>query len=210
MTSVQQLARIRTLLDEATASMWTDAESYSALADAQNEIINILLSVYKAKLKADKNAPLPYELESVLNDDTATATPMTVPTSFVALISATYDHNGSGGEKPCYIVDLPMIGFTEDNTYLIADEFSPSVYLKTATDTLKIYFLPASSGTPAMTVHFIKTPTDIASGQNPTLPATTHNAMIFWATAFLLFKDGRPNEANNMMQLFNQEIQKIV
>ena len=49
MTSTVMLAAMRTLLEEASASFWTDAECYAALADAQNEIIKELISVYKMK-----------------------------------------------------------------------------------------------------------------------------------------------------------------
>ena len=42
MTSAFLLARLRTLLDESSAGFWTDDECYRALADGQNEIVNIV------------------------------------------------------------------------------------------------------------------------------------------------------------------------
>jgi hypothetical protein len=203
------LARVRTLLDEAAASYWTDAESYASLADGQNAAIDMLIGAYRAKKRVDPNTKLSYELEAVLNDNTATDDTIAVPSGFMELVSATYDHNGSGGENPCIISDVRKAQLNEDNTYLAADETSPVVYIKTTGDTVNLEFLPVKSGTPATSYWFIVSPTDIASGQNAVLPVSTHNAIVYFATAKLLQKDERLQESAHWMNMFNQEMSKV-
>lgn len=206
---------MRTILDESTASYWTDAECYAALADGQNEVIKELLNVYRLKRRIDPALPLPYELESVLNDeDNSTGdvdpTVISVPTGFMALISATYDHDGTGGEKPCYIVDLPNIRFTENNALLTADGNNPRIFVRSIGDTVKLEFLPANTANAPYVINFIKTPADIASGQNPTLPVSTHSAIVNYAVARMFQKDDRPQEANRYYQLYLSEIKSLI
>lgn len=189
MTSTVMLAALRTILDEASASFWTDAECYAALADGQNEVIRELLTRYRMQKKVDSNAVPSYELQSILNDDTGTAQTLSVPAGFLELYSATFDHDGSGGEERCRILELNEVKDREDNTYLSATGEDPSVYVKSVSDTVKIVFLPTLSGTPAYTVHFFKSPADIASGQNATLPVTTHSAIVHYAAYRMLAKD---------------------
>ena len=212
MTSTVMLAALRTILDESSASFWTDAESYAALADAQNEVIKELLNVYRVKKKFDPT--LSYELESVLNEDTGTLavdpTVLAVPTGFMELISATYDHDAGADEKPCYISSVPDLAFTEENTFLAAAATNPRVYLKTVSDALKLVFLPTASGSAPYTIHFIKSPTDIASGQNATLPVSTHSAIVNYAVTRLFQKDDRPQEAQIWYQKYLQELKSLL
>ena len=200
---------MRTILDESSASFWTDAEAYAALADGQNEVIKELLGVYRIKRRLDPDHPLPHELESVLNDDTGTTQTVSVPSGFLELVAATFDHNGSGGEKPCVISNIGVLGFEENNTFLAATAEDPSAYVKSVTDVMKIVFLPTLSGTPAFTIWYVKSPTDIASGQNALLPATTHSAIVNYATARMLEKDQR-QEAQVFYNKYLQELKTIL
>jgi hypothetical protein len=213
MISTVMLAAIRTRLDEITESFWKDVESYAALAQGQMAVIGVLLSLYKAKRKIDPAIKLPYELESLLDDNigTLSADPsiLAIPTGLLELIAVTYDHDNSGGQKPCFIVDLPMLGFTEDNTFQVADGYNPRVYLKSVSDTLQLVFLPTKTATAPYTVHYVKKPTDIASGQNATLPETTHTAIVEFATSILLQKDGRPQESQVYYQKYQSELRTL-
>ncbi len=212
MTSTVMLAAIRTILDEASASFWTDAETYAALADGQNEVIKELLNVYRVKQKID--SALPYELEAVLNEDTGTLavdpTVLVVPTGFMELISATYDHDNTGGENPCFISSLPDLEFIEDITFLAASGTNPRIYMKTVSDALNLIFLPTKTATAPYTIHYIKSPTDIASGQSATLPVSTHSAIVNYAVSRMFQKDDRPQESQVWYQKYFQELQSLL
>ena len=201
------LAAMRPILDESSASFWTDAEAYAALADGQNEVIKAFLGVYRAKRKVDPT--LPYELESLLNDNVGAVDAVAVPSGFLELISATYDHDGTGGQVACYISNMQETQFNEENTFLTATANSPVAYVKSTTDAVKINFLPALSGTPAYTYWCLVSPTDIASGQNATLPVTTHSAIVNYATARMLEKDQR-QESQVLYNKYLQELKMIL
>jgi hypothetical protein len=216
MDAATMKAAVDTRLDEVTAATGTfvtTTEVYAALAQGQVAVIGILLSIYKAKRKIDPFVMLPYELESLLNDDVGTVitdpSVIAVPTGFLDLIAATYDHDASGIEKPCFIVDLPMIGFSEDNTFQVADGDNPRVYIKSISDTLKLVFLPTKTAVAPYTIHYIKKPTDIASGQDATLPSTTHTAIVEFATAILFQKDNRAQEAQVYYQKYLSELRSL-
>lgn len=203
MTSTVMLAAVRTILDEATASFWTDAEIYAALADGQNQVIEVLLTMYR------QTKDMKYELLSLRNDNTGTSQTVAVPSGFLELLRATFDHDGTGGEEPCEILTHDEALRREDSTFTTATATEPIVYIKSVSDAVTIIFLPTASGTPAFTIHFLKSPTDIASGQNPTLPVTTHSAIVHYAASRMLDKDQRPEEAQSQYGLFLKEIERL-
>lgn len=203
MISTTMLAAMRTLVDEATASFWTDAEMYAALADGQNQIIERLLVKYR------QTGVMNNELTSVLYDDTGTDDNVAVPSGMLEFVRATYDHDGSGGEEPCEILNHSQVLDREDNSYTSATAAEPVAYIKSDSDTLSIYFLPAKSGTPAYTIWHITKPADIANGVNATLPVTTHSAIVRYAVSRMLDKDERTQEAQTHYGLFLKEIEGL-
>ena len=74
MTTANLLARLRTLLDESSASYWTDTECYQALSDGQSAVTNIALSVYRAKkmMLANEDVKLPYILNELYQERSGT------------------------------------------------------------------------------------------------------------------------------------------
>ena len=209
MTSTVMLAAVRTILDEALASFWTDAEIYAALADGQNETIRALLAKYKEAKKANPSFILPYELKSVEFDDTGTDDNVAVPVGMLELTRATYDHNGAGGEEPCEILSSEEVLQREDNTFTTATSTESVVYIKSASDALTIYFLPAKDGTPAYTIWHITKPSDIAAGTNAALPVTTHSAIVNYAVSRMFEKDQRPQESQQYYGLFLKEVEGL-
>ena len=157
---------------------------------------------------------LSYEIESVLNEDTGTLavdpTVLAVPSGFMELVSATYDQNAADGELPCFIGDLTTLEFMENNTFLVATHDNPVVYLKTVSDALKLIFLPTASGSAPYTIHYIKSPTDIASGQNATLPVSTHSAIVNYAAARMLEKGDKMQEAQGIYGKYLQELKILL
>ena len=202
------LARTRTILDEASASFWTDTEIYSALADGQQECANYFLSIYKKIKEQNPLIALPQPLESLYLTTTGTTTTglVTNPTGFWHLILATYAYNGGTSYNTRLQSLSPALLFDIGNTYLTATATNPAVYQATATQLL---FLPTASGTANYAVGYIKTPSAITASVDPTLPVSTHSAIVHWAVAQMLFKDQRPQEAQLHIQNFLNEIQMV-
>jgi hypothetical protein len=210
MTSTVMLAALRTTLDESSADFWTDPEAYAALADGQNQVIERLLAVYRAKKKEDEYASLPYELESLLNDDTGTTQTVAVPPGFLELVGAFFNYNDTIGLKPCKIMNnLDSYFFTEDNSYMSATGSNPLVGISSVSDVVSIFFVPTIEGTGSFSINYLKSPADIASGQNATLPVTTHNAIVNYAASRMLEKDQRIQEAQIQYNLFLKGIEGL-
>lgn len=209
MTTALMLARVRTLLDEVgTASFWTDAEIYSALADGQQESANYFMNIFKKLKENNPLTPLPKALESLYVSATGTTASGLInnPTSYWHLILATYAYNG-GTSYNCRIQSLsPSLLYDLENTYLSASATSPTVYQVSATQLL---FLPTASGTANYALGYVKFPTAIALAQEPTLPESTHMAIVHYAVAQMLFKDQRPQEAQLHLQNFINELSII-
>ena len=203
MTSTVMLATVRVILDETTESFWTDSSIYAALADGQNQVIERLLAIYRT------TGVLKRELESIIYDGTGTSNPITIPAGFLELFSVTYDHDGTGGGEKCEILTHRQVLDREDNSFHSATSTEPTAYVKSASGVQGIYFYPAVSGAPAISIQYFKTPTDIAAGQNAILPGTTHSAIVHYAVSRMLDKDQRPQDAQLHYGLFVKEIEGL-
>lgn len=214
MTSTVMLAAVRTILDEATASFWTDNEIYAALADGQNQVIDKLLTSYRLRRKANPEAELPYELQSIgfrlISSGAASA--VNLPASFLELVYAKWDNDNSGVKEPCEIVSPVRVLEREDNTYTSTTSTEPLVYIEVATSggAVQVNFLPVYSSTGAYDIQYLGKPSDIASGTNPTLPVNTHSAIVHYAVSRMLEKDQRPQEAQTHYGLFLKEIEGLL
>jgi len=214
MTSTVMLAAVRTILDEASASFWTDAEIYAALADAQNNIIDKVLAVYRAKRMINPDMPMPYTLESLTALVTGTglaASYISVPSDYLEMVYAKWDSDSTGTQYRCEVMSATYNNFREDNTFLSATHTKPICQASPITtgSTVLINFLPVYKVAATYEVQYIATPTDIAAGQNAKLPANTHNAMIHFAVARMLDKDQRLQEAQMHQQIYLQELQTV-
>lgn len=195
MTSALMLARLRTLLDEASASFWTDAEIYSALSDGQREVVDILFA------KGRKHNLLKPLLKTATGSDT-TSSGITLPTDFKEFINASYTTLTTEDQIPCNVVDYDEIFLRDkDNTYLTPIRATPVVYLKATTGLRLIYFEPTSSHCDYSIV-YLKQPTEIDVSTQPILSPETHESIIMYAYSFLLRKDMRPAEADSALKTF--------
>jgi hypothetical protein len=215
MTTAIMLAKVRTFLDESSASFWTDAEIYAALAHGQIACIDIILTVYKQRYKIDPNHELPNELRVLETNNSAgiAASKINIPAGFIWLVNANWDHDSTGGEKPCRIVSMDR-GFNHhiDNTFLAPSATDPIAYVapEISAGAQSINFLPVYSTTATYTIYYLKYPTAIAVGQEPTLPEGMHNAIVEYATYAMLMKDQRPQEAQAHYNLYSQELKQIL
>lgn len=195
MTSVEMLARLRTLLDEASAGFWTDTEAYSALSDGQREVVDILFS------KNRKHSLLKSLLKTATGSNT-TSTGITLPTDFKDFVNAEYASVTGASKMPCKLVDYDEVFLRDkENSYLTPIRATPVIYLNATTGLRLICFEPTSSASDYNIV-YLKQPTEIASGTDPILPVETHEAIIMYAYSFLLRKDLRQAEADSILTVF--------
>ena len=214
MTSAIMLAKVRTFLDEASASYWTDTEVYAALAHAQVACIDVVLAVYKQRFQIDPDYELPDELRVLTAFAGAgmSASALALPSGFFWLVSAKWDHDASGLEEPCRIASQNRtFNARENNTYLAATSTDPVAYVGVSAGGVQsINFLPAYDTSATYSIVYLKYPTAIASGQEPTLPEGTHNAIVEYATYAMLMKDQRPQEAQVHFNIYLQEIKNLI
>lgn len=167
MTSVQMLARLRTVLDEASAGLWGDAECYSALADGQDGVISVLVNKSSEVLR-----PL---ITTVTGSNTTN-----LPSGYLRYISVV---SVSGG-----ITDVVWVRPYEKNR----DHAIENTYLKSSATDLYCSFNATQivfETNTSWSMEYYKTPTAIAAAQNPTLSVESHNAIVQFAFAFLLEKN---------------------
>jgi hypothetical protein len=184
MTTATMLTRVRTLLDEASAGLWVDTEIYSALADGQNAIIDILIAKYKS------GEPV----HNLLQDITLSASHTSgtaAPSGYIDLSYVTV--NGVRAD----IVSHKEYLERDANTYLDPVANSPVAYVREDGSTKKIYFDP----TTVPVIYYFKTPTEIASGVEPTL-SRGHEAIVQYAFSFLLLKNKQTERSMAELEKF--------
>jgi len=208
MTSPNMLAKLRTLLDEASATFWSDTECYASLADGQREVINFALIFY------NKNPEhIPEVLRPLLTSTSSTigssGSSASLPASFIAPVSVKYSHT-NGTQVPTFIRSNGQGHFFKQANSLLqpvaTTPFTYFCYFLAGT----IVFETAAATTSGYTLEYLALPTDIASGQNATIPDFTHNAIVQYAYAQLLLKDKKHQEAAQEWQKFMAMLPNLI
>lgn len=216
MTSANLLARLRTLLDEASASFWTDTEAYAALADGQNAVIALSLGVYRAKKQSllNQDVPLSQVLQSLFATQTATvnsgASSASLTGTVLELVYVTYNHSAATPQRPCRVrYHSPSSEWKAANSYLVATPASGEYYIRWKNPT--ITFETASTDNAAAYVAgVLSQPTDIGAAQNPTIPDNCMPAVLQFAFARMLSKDQRVQESRDAFERFLKLAQGVL
>ena len=146
MTNASLLARLRTMLDEASAAYWTDTEAYQALTDGQNALVAMAVSQYLQSMEKlvgtgkyahlveipKEEIDVPYILQGLSSMQSGTVASGNSSASFsgtvLTLIWALYN---PGGATPLYPIRLRSIAgvhpvnYTNPNPFL--NEISTAV-----------------------------------------------------------------------------------
>src|SRR5574343_1475580 len=101
MTSALLLSRLRTLLDESSVGFWTDTECYAALADGQNEVVNIIF-------QRDPNNQVLKTLWKVKSGTGVTNQAITI-SDFKELLNAKLAVTTGQDLKPCKVIQYNEI-----------------------------------------------------------------------------------------------------
>lgn len=216
MTSANLLARLRTLLDEASASFWTDTEAYAALADGQNAVIALSLGVYRSRKFSmpNQDVPLPHTLQSIFATQTATvnsgASTAALSGTVLELVYVKYNHSAVSPLYPARRRNYsPASEFKAANSFLVATPSSGEYYIRFNNPT--ITFETASTDNAATWIAgVLSQPTDIASGQVPVIPDNCMPAVLQFAFARLLSKDQRVTESQNAFKRFLENAQSVI
>ena len=203
MTSVLMLARLRTLLDEASAGFWTEPEEYAALSDGQREVFNI---IFKKDPHSQMLKPLLKDKDQTGGSNQAIA----LPSDFREFVNAKMATTTGGTKIPAKVIDYNDTHLQNvNNSYLKPITASPVVYVKGTTSLgRKIYFEPLSSNAD-YSITYMTNPTEISSIVEPILPSDTHESIIVYAFSFLLRKDLRQVEADSAYKLFLDMVGKV-
>ena len=207
MTSANMLSRVRTLLDESSASFFSDSEIYSALADGQRELFTIALLVRKNGELPEILRPCVATAQGTISIGQSTVN-ISGLTNFADIINVSYNSASSSTLYPALRRELTEKTPAEkNNTYLVGTAGKDFYYSVSAT---QIVFETAATGTAGYSITYLSTPSDIASGTQPTLPDFSHNAIVQYAFAFILRKDQREQEAQVEFAKFNEMVKEIM
>ena len=190
MTSAELLQNLRTRLDEASPGFWTDAECYTALTNAELEIIRIL---------ANKRSPVIRPLISVYSVSPINSTSVSLPSDFFLLYSVKA-HPTGGTEKPCWNREGDRYR-DADNPYLSSedDELYYAVYGSNL-----VFEKSFTNGT--ATIDYVRKPAGISVDTEPEIDSIAHNLLVLFAYASLLPKAKLQAEADSVYKLFYETI----
>lgn len=207
------VTRVRSILDEANAGYWSDAEIYSALSDGQAEVTNYALSVYQGKFKQDRGTNIPITLNNLIKTVSTTlsvSNTVTLPTDYKLLVSVSLAYNGSLTKAPVFITQNDSINnFENANTYLKPSISNLQCYVDSNSGLHLLKLVTAIANDPIEYV-YVAMPSAISSTVEPTITEIAHNAIISFACARLLLKDEQvarsQAEIANFFQLMQQEV----
>ncbi len=206
MTSANLLARLRTIIDEASASYFTDVECYAALSDGQKETVNIVLAIYEAKRKVNPNEEIPEVFVPIIKTVNATLTTGTMsiplPNDYLKDLWLQYNHDNSLSLKPCrkrqYSRGYPQLQantFMQDN---LGSEYFYSIY-----GTIIQLESAVTINGGGYKFSYISIPPDIsAGGSNPVLFDNALESVVHYAAADLFTKDELTEQAQIEFQKF--------
>ena len=189
------VARARTYLDEVSAGFWTQDEIYKALTDGQREVITFVLAIYKQKLSVNPDEKLPEVLRNCFNTTTGIGS-AALPAGFLFPLSV------YTATVPVYMrPDGTQRGASKLNAYLASSSTQPFCSFSST----QIVFETSVS----WTMEYLQTPiSDIDATHDPALGAIAYNAMVEYATAFLLNKDENQRAQQHLSKFFN-EVQNL-
>jgi hypothetical protein len=182
------------------------------LSDAQREIVNIVLAVYKTKLQFNPKEDLPEILISIQKGLAGSILPVPAPSDYLYLVNMVL---GTVVKYPCFIKQLDKNTlFEQANTYLGGTTTNPIVTVENLGTGKQFAFTP-SVGTYVGT--YLAIPIDITSTTvgnlttvtQPTLPDQARNAMIQFAFSRALQKDLSYQEATQEYAKFLQMVQNL-
>jgi hypothetical protein len=188
MVNTVMLSSLRTKLDEASASFWTDVECYRALSDGQLEVTSILpyqmlaKNIIQATLTSGSIVGTTYEIAR--------------PTDVLRLLNALFN------DIPARLIlnDKEQLK-SNTNTFMLPTVADPTMYEKD-----NLYVFEPSDASDTVIVDYVPILADIDASTSSTLIETSHPSIVQYAFSDLLKKSDRIQESTNEFGLFTTMI----
>lgn len=202
MLQSEALSRLRSLLNEATAGFYTDAELYQFLDSGMNMAIELYLGkMEQARMQEKYAGSIALQPLNVANSTTTTVTSTqeyALPADFLITDSCEYAPTYTDTKYPAQLVDFSRWKFLKLNSFETNSVTNPGYYIRGSylgfTETI------TSGGANGMLHYYYKKPTAItsatASSEIP-LKLETHEGIVLLAFHLALIKDNRPAEAQS-------------
>lgn len=195
MTSSEMLARVRTMLNEASAGFWSDIEIYGALTDGQQELVKIALDKYIEITTKGLLIDVPFMLVPLIKKASISVSSGSGPLPSDYL----YRLYGSTSTQAAIIwrnqgVQTP---FDQLNTIIVGGGTELYGYIMGTT------LITDSGLVGSISLTYISVPVAIGSSQDATIPTVYHNTIIEFAYHRLLTK-GQEEATKNSIQEFQQ------
>ena len=199
MTSVEMLARLRSLLDETPEGFWTDdLDCYPALTIAQLEVIKNI-APYKSIALRTILARAVQASKSF-----TTVTGLSLPGDFYLMYSIKANATG-GTEHPAH--ERILRNDFEDNPYMNSEADRLYYTISGKDNALKIFF-ETDFANGSITMDYISKPEDITASVDHELDGIAHAAIVYSAFGYLLLKAKLP--ATNALQLYDATIKTLI
>lgn len=220
MTPAQAVLLLRSLYDEyGITSGYVDdtTDLYPYLTNAEREGAQRLIQNFNVLRQAGRESEHSHSLTYLIKQDTSNTTTVgsgyqeySVPADFVETYTADYDYSGVAGYagKQCTLVTFEEARQRDDNTLSKPSADKPVYYVKGK----GIGFFPQPIGAAAnMYDHwYLKLPAELNSGSTTfTLGPETHQAIVKYAFAQVLRKEGMIQEAISLENEFYKAIDNL-
>jgi hypothetical protein len=203
MDKAEILARLRSILDEATETFYDDdTELYPALSLAQIELVKAVADNWKVRSDAsDVPVKVPKAITPLLTTEKSviatTNFSVAISGSPIQAVSCQWQSDGAIVDGSPYAVELaePTARRMIQNTYL-----ANGIYYWYTSDLLTVNPV-SSSGSAEAEIIFIDTPVDITASVDPETDAVAHDAIVERAS-WILLKDRETEQAQLHLQMY--------
>ncbi len=212
MTNAEMLARVRSMLDEATAELYIDAtELYPALSLAQIELSKTIADNWHERQGTNfvpVNIPLAIQdlIETEKNVITTSAVSTAISADPLQIISCQWQSDGAIVDGSPYCIEIAQ--GVSGRKILINSLLSDGLFFFFADQLLTVHPV-STNGSAEAEITFFDTPVDITSGVQPETNAVAHDAIVERA-CWILLKDRETEQANTHLQMYGALLQGLI
>lgn len=201
MTDTVAIARIRDLLNEATAGFWSATDILNYLNSAINEATQIGLSKLIEARKVDPNAEsqLLQPLISIRTGSVVSATQeYALESDYMETASVVYKAVTGGSLKPAIFAKHPEVARIHNNSWLAFTADHPAFYIRASK--IGFYPTPTWSGTGYIQYYYKQPNAMTNSGAEIPIKAEAHDGIVLIAYHYGLLKEKMFSEADMQFQ----------
>ncbi len=203
MTDTIAIARIRDLLNEATAGFWSAPD----LLDYLNMSVNVAIQIGLAKLKearktdpsAESGLLQPLLALSASNSVTNGTQEYSLDSDYLLTDSVTYKGVTGGSLKPAILAKYPEVAKIHANSWLAFTSDHPAYYIRMSK--IGFYPIPTWTGSGGYAHIYYKQPSALTnSGAEIPIKVEAHDGIVLIAYHYGLLKEKMYQEADTQYQ----------